>query len=34
MPGRLGFRIVFATWDKVVHRPDQLVQEVAATMAA
>jgi very-short-patch-repair endonuclease len=34
VPGRLGYRIVFATWDQVVHRPEQLVHEVAATIAA
>jgi very-short-patch-repair endonuclease len=34
VPGRYGYRIVLATWDKVVHRPKQLVHEVAATMAA
>jgi hypothetical protein len=34
VPGPLGYRIVFASWDKVAHRPEQLVHEVAATLAA
>jgi very-short-patch-repair endonuclease len=34
VPARHGYRIVFATWDKVVHAPDQLVDELRATMAA
>ena len=34
VPGRLGFRIVFATWDKVVHNPLALVHELRTTMTA
>ena len=32
--GRLGYRIVFATWDKVTRQPDELLRELAATLAA
>jgi very-short-patch-repair endonuclease len=34
VPGRHGYRLVLATWDNVVHRPEQVLDEVAATMAA
>jgi hypothetical protein len=34
VPGRLGFRMVFATWDKVVHEPRSLVRELRTTMSA
>jgi very-short-patch-repair endonuclease len=33
-PGRLGYRIVFATWDKVTRRPQELLAELAAALAA
>jgi very-short-patch-repair endonuclease len=31
VPGRHGYRIVFATWDKVTRHPRQLLHELAAT---
>jgi len=34
VPGRLGYRIVFATWDKVVRHPETLLRELSATLAA
>jgi hypothetical protein len=34
VPGRHGFRIVFATWEKVTRRPAELLAEIAATLAA
>jgi very-short-patch-repair endonuclease len=34
VPGRLGHRIVFATWDKVTRQPHLLVGELRATRAA
>jgi hypothetical protein len=34
VPGRHGFRMVFATWDKVTNRPQALLHELKATMAA
>ncbi len=34
VPGRLGYRIVFATWDKLTKHPGQLVSELTATLAA
>jgi hypothetical protein len=34
VPGRHGYKIVHATWDKVVTRPDLLVAELTATLAA
>jgi hypothetical protein len=34
VPGRLGWRIVFATWPKVVHHPNELIAELTATLAA
>jgi hypothetical protein len=33
VPGRCGFRIVFATWDKVINRPDELLRDLADTLA-
>ncbi len=33
VPGRHGFRIVFATWAKVTKHPDALVQELEAALA-
>jgi very-short-patch-repair endonuclease len=33
VPGCCGFRIVFATWDKVVNRPDELLRDLADTLA-
>ena len=32
VPGRHGYRIVLATWDKVTRRPGQLVAELATTL--
>ena len=34
VPGRHGYRLVLATWQKVVRQPDDLVCELVATMAA
>jgi very-short-patch-repair endonuclease len=34
VPGRHGYRIVFATWDKVTRRPDELLGELGAALAA
>jgi hypothetical protein len=34
VPGRHGYRVVFATWDKVTRQPEQLLAELAATFAA
>jgi very-short-patch-repair endonuclease len=34
VPGRHGFKLVFATWDKVTEQPDSLVAELRATLAA
>ncbi len=34
VPGRCGYRIVFATWDKVTRRPSELIAELGATLAA
>ena len=34
VPGRLGYRIVFATWDKVTRHSGQLLAELRATLAA
>ncbi len=34
VPGRLGYRLVFATWDNVTRRPNELLHELAATLAA
>jgi hypothetical protein len=33
VPGRHGYRIVLATWDKVTRGPEQLLRELAATTA-
>ena len=33
-PARHGYRIVFATWDKVTRTPDLLIDEIATTLAA
>jgi hypothetical protein len=34
VPGRHGFKLVLATWDKVVRRQDDFVQELRRTLAA
>ena len=34
VPGRHGYRLVLATWAKVTQRPEQLLEELAATRAA
>ena len=34
VPGRHGYRVVFATWDKVIRDPDRLLKELTATLAA
>jgi hypothetical protein len=34
VPARHGYRIVFATWDKVVRRPQELLGELGAALAA
>jgi very-short-patch-repair endonuclease len=34
VPARCGYRIVFATWDKVTRAPEALVGEVTAALAA
>jgi very-short-patch-repair endonuclease len=34
VPGRHGYRIVFATWEKVTRRPVELLSELTATLAA
>jgi very-short-patch-repair endonuclease len=34
IPGRLGYRLVFATWDKVTQHPDELLRELTVTLAA
>jgi very-short-patch-repair endonuclease len=34
VPGRFGYRIVFATWAKVDRHPDRLVQELTTSLAA
>ena len=34
VPGRHGYRLVLATWEKVTRRADELVGEVRATMSA
>jgi very-short-patch-repair endonuclease len=34
LPGRHGYRIVFATWEKVTRDPDLLLSELTATLAA
>jgi very-short-patch-repair endonuclease len=32
VPGRLGYRIVFATWHKVTRTPRRLIDELRATL--
>jgi hypothetical protein len=34
VPGRHGFKLVFATWDKITKWPDALERELTATLAA
>ncbi|HZP29447.1 MAG TPA: hypothetical protein VFC99_10885 [Acidimicrobiia bacterium] len=34
VPGRHGYRVVFATWDKVTRTPVQLLRELTTTIAA
>ena len=34
LPGRHGYRLVLATWDKVTKHPDALIAELLATMTA
>jgi very-short-patch-repair endonuclease len=34
VPGRRGYRIVFATWDKATRRPAELLGELGAALAA
>jgi len=34
VPGRHGYRLVFATWEKVTKTPDELARELAATLTA
>jgi very-short-patch-repair endonuclease len=34
VPGRHGYRLVFATWDKVTRAPGSLISELATTLAA
>ena len=34
VPGRRGYRLVFATWDKVTNHPRELLAELAETFAA
>ena len=34
VPGRCGYRIVFATWEKVTRRPHELLDELGAALAA
>jgi very-short-patch-repair endonuclease len=34
VPGRHGYRLVLATWDKVTRQPVQLLHELRATLAA
>ena len=33
VPGRCGYRIVFATWGKVDRRPEELIDELRAAMS-
>jgi very-short-patch-repair endonuclease len=33
VPGRHGYRIVFATWSKVTRRPDELLAELASALS-
>jgi very-short-patch-repair endonuclease len=32
VPGRHGYRLVLATWDKVTRKPDDLIRELIVTM--
>jgi very-short-patch-repair endonuclease len=32
LPGRHGYRIVFATWEKVTKNPELLLDELGATL--
>ena len=34
VPGRHGFKLVLATWDKVTEKPEALLEELRATLAA
>jgi hypothetical protein len=34
IPGLHGYKLIMATWDKVVNRPDQLIDELRRTLAA
>ena len=34
VPGRYGYKLVLATWDKVVRRPGEFVDELRRTLAA
>ncbi|MGQ0825486.1 MAG: hypothetical protein ACT4OX_10755 [Actinomycetota bacterium] len=34
VPGGHGYKLVFATWDKVIRQPEQLLADLAATLAA
>ena len=34
VPGRYGYKLVLATWDKVVRRPSAFVDELRRTLAA
>lgn len=34
VPGRYGYKLVLATWDKVTRRPEALVDEIRTTLAA
>jgi very-short-patch-repair endonuclease len=34
VPGRHGYRIVFATWEKVTRHPTRLLAELEAALAA
>jgi very-short-patch-repair endonuclease len=34
VPGRRGYRLVFATWAKVERAPHELISELTATLAA
>jgi very-short-patch-repair endonuclease len=34
VPGRHGYKLILATWDKVTRQPDRLLAELVATLAA
>jgi hypothetical protein len=34
IPGRHGYRLIFATWEKVSERPNELVAELLAALSA